>query len=639
MRVESTFHAFKKYKFSNQYSKAKKKRSFFFRRLVTLTFSTTLFFSLITGLIFYVTSRNIMINEMIKQLQVSAKSISSILSLSRNLNLQPMQTTQFINNAGVQGTNAHIFNSEGVLTFYPTREEPLQRIVEDSSVSWYSPDAVQRLPGSLQRIVTHRQVLRQLLPQVLSGHAVAGTYNNYIVVGVPVTDAENPHLITDAVFISRQFSDAFELRDALYASLIVSMAIVALVMLIAVMIVSRRISRPVNNMRDIALSMAARNFHSYADERMDGEMGELARSLNVLSNELSKTIRALQLERNRLLSILAGLGEGILAVDTGGNITHVNPALEELFGEYRRGQSPEEFIPHPDLWLDIRLVIRSGDSAMRSLHLGDIILRVSITPLEEDSGAIAGAVALFRDVTESERLEQTRREYVANVSHELRTPVSSLQSLAETLQDGLIKNEADQQRYYGYMLRESQRLSRLINDLLELSRLQSGSVALKRSRIHMQELLMDVGERFRLLAQNNHLEFALINFEDCPDAYSNGDRADQILGILLDNAFKYTPEGGRVFLKARWDDERIYLSVIDSGSGIAAHDLPHLFERFYKADKAHSGHGTGLGLSIAYEVAQLLGESISVESEEGQGSTFTFTLLRYDVYKRLQEQA
>ena len=617
-------------------SKPPKIKSYFFRRLVTLTFVTTLLFALLTGSVFYFVSRNIMISETVKQLQVAAKSISSLLSLSRNINLSLEDTTQFINNAGVPRARAHIFNSEGRMPFYPLDEKPLQNIIDhySSTLSLMDLALLGYLPSELQDILNHRRELRNLLPYVLQGNEVSRVFENFVVVGVPVQDANNPDMVTDAVFISREFRDVFDLRNTLYVSLIASMSMVAFIMFIAVIIVSRQVSRPVYNMRNIALSMAHGNFKAVADESMDGEMGELASSLNLLSSELSKTIRALQIERNRLLSILDGLSEGILAIDSDGQITHINPALEQLFGPLEGQQTPQQYIQDMDLWQDMECVMALGGHSVRSLHKDHIILRVSISPLETDTGEVAGAVALFRDVTESERLEQTRRDYVANVSHELRTPVSSLQSLAETLQDGLITSQEDQQRYYGYMLRESQRLSRLIDDLLELSRLQSGSVALQRSRVNMPELLMDVEERFSLLAKNHNKHFAVAGLQECPDAYSNGDRVDEILVVLLDNAFKYTEEGSDVKLSASWDDDKIYLSVQDSGIGIAKEDIPHLFERFYKVDKAHSGNGTGLGLSIAYEVIQLLGESICVESEQGQGSTFQFTLTRYDAQQR-----
>lgn len=240
-----------------------------------------------------------------------------------------------------------------------------------------------------------------------------------------------------------------------------------------------------------------------------------------------------------------------------------------------------------------------------------------------------GAVALMRDVTESERLEQTRKDYVANVSHELRTPVSSLLTLAETLQDGMIKDEEGRQRYYGYMIREAHRLSNLINDLLELSRLQSGNVAFKSRKVNMEDMLYDIGDRFGLMSENQGVRFALEGAEDCPAAYTNADRVEQIAFVLLENALKFTPEGGVITLKADWDERKIYLSVQDTGCGISPDDLPHLFERFYKVDKAHSGGGTGLGLSIASEIQALMGEEIWADSVEGEGSVFRFTVQRY----------
>lgn len=627
----------------------KRKRSYFFRRLVSLTFVTTILFALLTGIVFFYASRNIMIDETIKQLRLSARSISSILSLSRSVSIKltadPSQglvidktavlrgedTAQFINLAVLSGSRAHIYNSAGELEYLPDDEQELQLYLSQHSDSILDESgSTKYLPTRWRSMISHQSQLNQLLPTVLSGQEVEKVFSDFVVVGVPVFKTPNSSEVSDVVFISRPYGDVFDVRNTLYSSLILAMAVVALIMLLSALIVSRRISKPVYNMRDIALSMARGNFKAKADESMDGEMGELAESLNFLSSELSKTIRALQLERNRLLSILDGLSEGILAINADMEITHINPALEMLFGPAPKDKMLTHYIGDEDLWFDMQRVVEAGDRALRSMQINDIILRISISPLEDDSKEIAGAVALFRDVTESERLEQVRRDYVANVSHELRTPASSIQSLAETLQDGLITSEEDRQRYYGYMLREAQRLSRLINDLLELSRLQSGSVAFQQSCVDMEELLMDLAERFRMSAKNHNVIFSAHNIEDCPDAYSNGDRIDQILVVLLDNAFKFTPEGGEVSLSARWDKESIYLTVSDTGIGVASADLPHLFDRFYKVDKAHTGNGTGLGLSIASEVAQLLDVSLEAKSEEGKGSSFTLCVKRFD---------
>lgn len=270
--------------------------------------------------------------------------------------------------------------------------------------------------------------------------------------------------------------------------------------------------------------------------------------------------------------------------------------------------------------------MRTGEPLTRNLEVRDMTLRLTIAPTVDELGGIVGAVGLFSDITQMERLERTRREYVSNVSHELRTPLTAMRALVEPLKEGMVTAEADRQRYYDIILREVMRLSRLINDQLELSRLQSGTIAIQKSKMALDDLVYDVCDRYVAIAAEHGLELkVLTDFSECPVVYGNEDRVEQMLIILLDNAIKYTEEGS-VSVSATWDDEKVTLSVRDTGVGIADEDLPYVFDRFYKVDRAHSGKGSGLGLSIARELLHWMGEEIWVNSKEGQGSTFSFTV-------------
>ena len=210
----------------------------------------------------------------------------------------------------------------------------------------------------------------------------------------------------------------------------------------------------------------------------------------------------------------------------------------------------------------------------------------------------------------------------------MRTPLTAMRGLIEPLKDGLVKDEATRQRYYDIIMRETLRLSRLINDIMELSRLQSGTTFIKREVFDPRGEIYDIAARYSALAEEHGLK--LITSDDIkqlPPVSFNQDRLEQILVILLDNAIKYT-EKGSVTLSCCVCNEKVAIRVRDTGMGISAENLPHIFERFYKVDKAHSGMGSGLGLSIASEVLETMGESIRVCSEEGKGTEFTFTMKR-----------
>ncbi len=389
---------------------------------------------------------------------------------------------------------------------------------------------------------------------------------------------------------------------------------------------------PVARLRDAAVAMSEGDLEVRADENAYGELGELGKAVNQLSYQLSRNMYTLIVERNRLRNMLNGLSEGIVAIDAKGGITHTNPALDRFFTRQKTAiHLPDprmKVIDDKSVWDDFDAVIQSGEPMSRNMQARDMILRLTITPIVDEIGSIAGAVGLFSDITQMERLERTRREYVSNVSHELRTPLTAMRALVEPLSEGMVTEEADRQRYYDIILREIQRLSRLINDQLELSRLQSGNLAIQKSVMALDDVVYDVCDRYNSIAAEHGLELKLdTDFTQCPPVYANADRVEQMLIILVDNAIKYTEEGF-VSVSADWDDERVVIHVKDTGIGIEENDLPYVFDRFYKVDKAHSGKGSGLGLSIARELLKRMDEEIWVTSEKGQGTEFSFTLHR-----------
>ncbi len=387
---------------------------------------------------------------------------------------------------------------------------------------------------------------------------------------------------------------------------------------------------PVKKLKDAAVAMSQGDLEIRADEAADGELGELGKAVNNLADQLSRNMYTLIVERNRLRNMLNGLSEGIVAIDREGKITHTNPAITKFFTRQKLAiHLPDprmKLIDDKSVWEDFDAVIRTGEPSSRNLSARDMILRLTITPIVDEIGSIAGAVGLFSDITQMERLERTRREYVSNVSHELRTPLTAMRALVEPLSEGMVTEEADRQRYYGIILREIQRLSRLINDQLELSRLQSGTLAIEKSVMALDDVVYDVCDRYTTIAKEHGLELKVeTDFTQCPPVYANADRVEQMLIILVDNAIKYT-EQGSVSVSGDWDDERVVIHVKDTGIGIEEVDLPYVFDRFYKVDKAHSGKGSGLGLSIAKELLKRMDEDIWVTSEKGVGTEFSFTV-------------
>lgn len=391
---------------------------------------------------------------------------------------------------------------------------------------------------------------------------------------------------------------------------------------------AQRLSRPMRDMTNIAIQVTNGNYNVRANENLRGEMGIFARAMNRMSEEIEKTIFQLNSEKRQLSYILTSFSDGVAAIDEMGNLTHYNPALMQMFGTVEI-KSPIDLIPDRTIWDAFATVIDTKEPHTLQYSLpGDKMLWISIVPVMSEDETCIGAVGLFKDMTEIERLERVRRDYVANVSHELRTPLTAVRGLLEPLADGMIKDDATKQRYYNIMLKEVERLSRLITDTLQLSRLQSGTEYMEVKSFDINDVLNDVVQNYRNAATEKGIDLSLVT-HDMDMVISDEDRIEQVLIILLDNAMRYAGQGGKVEIAASEDIHDVYVSVCDNGCGIKSEDLPFIFERFYKVDKSRKEGGTGLGLSIAKQIIDKLGEQITVDSKVGEGTCFRFTIKKY----------
>ena len=416
--------------------------------------------------------------------------------------------------------------------------------------------------------------------------------------------------------------------------LILSTLLVSLAMLIPVYFASKRLIRPLNRVTDVANALGQGDFSVRANDQTKGEIGDLAASVNELAEKLSKSITSVTTERNRLKEIFDIISEGIVSVNKDLQPDYSNNAIATLFEKVPRKNLFTEklqLIPFEEVWEDFENCIKTGETYERTIEAKDCAYSSTIVPIKDNEKAIIGATGFFRDISEQERLEQTRRDYVANVSHELRTPLTAMRGLVEPLADGMVKKEEDRQRYYGIILHETMRLSRLIDDMLELSRLQARTLAFKTFPFDLNKLLSEFETKFKPVLEDAELNFSVeYKTGPLPTVMGNPDRVEQIIVILLDNAKKYTPAGGSITISTEYSDEtdQVLVSVIDTGQGIHEYDIDHIFDRFYKADRARGKKGTGLGLAIAKELLSYMGETITVQSEYGEGTTFTFTLKR-----------
>lgn len=376
---------------------------------------------------------------------------------------------------------------------------------------------------------------------------------------------------------------------------------------------------PIYRLIGASRAVAARDFSVKADERAQGEIGQLARTFNRMAEELEIAIEALEVEKTSMVQVLEGLSEGILALDSAGTIIHRNHMFDRLLGS--AGTALEAEIRSL-----IKQVLQDGREQRTTSWLGDVCVEVIVSPLlagSDNPPSQVGAVALARDVTAQQRLEQTRHDYVANISHELRTPLATMRGLLEPLRDGLVESPADRQRYYNIVLGEILRLSRLVSDLLELSGLQSGRASFELERVDAQQLLLEIQERFEKAFQKKGVDWQVDGTGALP-VWANEDRLAQVLTILTDNALKYTPPGGQVHLVVTPGLDCLRFAISDTGPGIASDQLPHIFDRFYQTDRSHSDQGNGLGLSIAQEIMEKMGMKLAAQSVLGSGTLFSF---------------
>ncbi|MEG6616454.1 ATP-binding protein [Peptococcaceae bacterium 1198_IL3148] len=367
----------------------------------------------------------------------------------------------------------------------------------------------------------------------------------------------------------------------------------------------------------------------------NNEIDELAASINVIAQQLRYRLNKMNDERSRVNAILDSMGEGVIALDADGRIIMVNPMLIKYFKISEDdfvGKRTIEVIRSYELDQLLRqvLITRQPLSAeTKILITSPKIYRVFATPLISATGKQQGVVALIADVTERRQLEKMRTDFVANVSHELKTPLTSIKGFLETLLDGALEDPKTAEHFLKIAKTETDRMTRLVEDLLKLSKLENRKTVLDQQQLNMAEVVSQVMQIFSSRADEKNIELTAKIQRDLPPVLGEKDLLIQVLINLVDNAIKYIPVGETVNITLELDKskQKMLVTVADSGPGIPAESLPRLFERFYRVDKARSrdAGGTGLGLSIAKHVVELHGGEIWVDSSS-QGTIFTFTL-------------
>lgn len=399
--------------------------------------------------------------------------------------------------------------------------------------------------------------------------------------------------------------------------------------------VARRVTSPLTSMTVAAESIAAGDYGRRVGTKSGDEIGQLASSFNKMASELEKRVQTITEDRAKLLTVLGGMVEGVVAVDGDQKVVHLNAAAGRILGV-----APAESIGKP-IWEVTRVrkvsealeqTLKDAREVSSELRLigepRDKIVDLHAAPLQDGRGSLVGAVLVLHEVTELRRLETVRQDFVANVSHELKTPITAIRGLIDTVVEDQNMPIETRTRFLGKVQEQSRRLSLLVTDLLTLARLESADGMLESEALDLRDSVSRSISDFMSAADERGIEL----LTDVPEAAVRvvGDyqALELVVNNLLDNALKYTPQGGRVWVRLDTDGRSAILEVEDTGIGIAREHHERIFERFYRVDKARSREvgGTGLGLSIVKHICKLLGGSVSIASDMGVGSTFRVRL-------------
>jgi len=430
---------------------------------------------------------------------------------------------------------------------------------------------------------------------------------------------------------SRITSEIDSQNVSLVIGIIFSSAIVLILSVGLAYFLAQRASRSM----EAAADGARRFANGDLDYRMDTSSypgaEELAEAFNQMASTITDQIRNLTTESNQLSVILDTMADGVIVVNSNGQVELMNLSAEWMLEspnrEADRIQLAEVVRDHGILQLvsEARATRQTRQAELELVHRRRF-LNVIATPLSE--GSDEGVLLTLQDVTSLWQVETTRREFVSNVSHELRSPLAAIRAMTETLQDGALNDTDTAQDFLTRILNDTQRMTTMVNDLLELSRLESGQAPIHLAPVSLESVVAEIESRFDVSPDHERLKLETNVPDGIPLVMGEADKLNQVLANLVENAVKVTGDGGLISISANATDRWVEVKVSDNGIGIAREHLPHVFERFYKVDRSRRDGGTGLGLAIVKHLVQAHGGDIKVESVEGEGSAFSFTLPR-----------
>ena len=439
---------------------------------------------------------------------------------------------------------------------------------------------------------------------------------------------DNPQII-GVVLMHSPLKYIYETFSASAGILALTFVVSVILTVVFAVLLGIHLTKPIKEMCGAATQLANGDFSIRVRTKDKTELQDLAHSLNHLAHNLGGTFTRLNNEKDKIANIIENVSDGLASFDTNMHLQSYNTALLQLCSQNQ--------LEDPAVTEMIMRVMQTGQKETVVLN-GKDILKFTATRIQNND-ITEGVVVIVRDISQSERLEQLRTDFVANVSHEFRTPLTVIKGSAEALIDGAAETEEEKQAYYSRIETETLALERLVRDLLDTSKYKAGHIVMEIKPVDAITLIKDITDKLRPVAEEKGIS---VEFEphEMEFVLADYDRLRQMIIIFIDNAVKFTPQGGKITVTAEErDDGYAYLTVKDTGVGIAEEDIPFIFDRFYKADKARGGSetGSGLGLSIAWELAELMKGTILVESELGKGASFTVVIPLAPPYEEDEE--
>ena len=395
------------------------------------------------------------------------------------------------------------------------------------------------------------------------------------------------------------------------------------------------ITKPIRQINDMTQQAIKGNWSQKIPVSTQDEMGSLAKSLNLLFRQVQENMEVIKNEQNKITAIISSMNEGVIACDTDSRILLINKSIEDIFSVAAadcQNKMLLEAIRNNELDEILNLTLRSGQAQQSELSILvpiQKIFQIYASPLKKEDQTV-GAVLVLHDITELKHLENVRKEFISNVSHELKTPLTSIKGFIETLLAGALEDKNNNRRFLTIIQDHADRLGKLINDILELSKLESKEIKLDIKPVALPEIIRKTVETFTPQLVKSKVTCSVNIKDTLPLVQADQDKIAQVLINLIDNAIKFNKENGSITVTSAIQDDSIKISISDTGMGLPEKDLPRIFERFYRVDKARSRDlgGTGLGLSIVKHIIEAHHGQTGVESIQEQGSTFWFTLPR-----------